>query len=358
MDPNADDPGDDPQRLTSSFHGTHVAGTIGAFTNNGQGVAGVNWISPLMILRVLAVRGKSLARSRARELRSLARHEEEVNAWSFTTTRNTARGRKPLAPFGLRAAQAHLLRCPSSAMLWHGLRWFALHLHPWRPQRGPRDFYHGLLGKGGGTIFDMSEAIRYAAGLPNVSGQIPPRKARVINMSLGGEHFSYDLADAVAAAQAQNPVVVAAAGNENTSRLGYPASYEGVISVGATDLSGGRAPYSNFGSRIEVVAPGGNLAEDRDGDGYKDGIVSTWWDEDQNEPNYTLMVGTSMAAPHVAGVVSLMLAVNPNLTPSQVRQIVQQTAVDLAARGKSPAGRVAGAMGADARRTNAGHAKA
>ena len=156
-------------------------------------------------------------------------------------------------------------------------------------------------------------------------------------MSLGGEHFSYDLADAVAAAQAQNAVVVAAAGNENTSRLGYPASYEGVISVGATDLSGGRAPYSNFGSRIDVVAPGGNLAEDRDGDGYKDGIVSTWWDEDQNEPNYSLMVGTSMAAPHVAGVVSLMLAVNPNLTPSQVRQIVQQTAVDLGDPGRDDA---------------------
>ena len=103
-------------------------------------------ISRTSVIRWLAVRGKSLARSRARELRSLARHEEEVNAWSFTTTRNTARGRKPLAPFGLRAAQAHLLRCPSSAMLWHGLRWFALHLHPWRPQRGPRDFYHGLLG--------------------------------------------------------------------------------------------------------------------------------------------------------------------------------------------------------------------
>ena len=73
---------------------------------------------------ILAVRGKSRARSRARELRSLARHEEEVNAWSFTTTRNTASGRKPLAPFGLRAAQVHLLRCPSLPMLGHGLRRF------------------------------------------------------------------------------------------------------------------------------------------------------------------------------------------------------------------------------------------
>ena len=90
----------------------------------------------------LAVRGKSRARSRARELRSLARHEEEVNAWSFTTTRNTPSGRKPLAPFGLRAAQVHLLRCPSLPMLGHGLRRFALHLHPRRPQRGSWDFHH------------------------------------------------------------------------------------------------------------------------------------------------------------------------------------------------------------------------
>ncbi len=58
-----------------------------------------------------------------------------------------SRGRKPLAPFGLRAAQAHLLRCPSSPMLWHGLRRFALHLHPRRPQRDPCDFHHGLLAR-------------------------------------------------------------------------------------------------------------------------------------------------------------------------------------------------------------------
>ena len=64
---------------------------------------------------------------------------------SFTTTRNTASGRKPLAPFGLRAAQVHLLRCPSLPMLGHGLRRFALHLHPRRPQRGSWDFHHGLL---------------------------------------------------------------------------------------------------------------------------------------------------------------------------------------------------------------------
>ena len=105
----------------------------------------------LLVPISLAVRGKSRARSRARELRSLARHEEEVNAWSFTTTRNTASGRKPLAPFGLRAAQVHLLRCPSLPMLGHGLRRFALHLHPRRPQRGSWDFHHGLLGPAMGS---------------------------------------------------------------------------------------------------------------------------------------------------------------------------------------------------------------
>ena len=65
----------------------------------------------------LAVRGESRVRSRARDLCSLARHEKKINAWSLLTTRNTASGRKPLVPFGLRAAQAHLLCCPSSPML-------------------------------------------------------------------------------------------------------------------------------------------------------------------------------------------------------------------------------------------------
>ena len=76
--------------------------------------------------------------------------------WSSETTRNAASGRKPLAPFGLRAAQAHLPRCPSSPMLWHGLRRFALHLDPRRPQRGPRDFHHGLLKFDAVTVWRVS----------------------------------------------------------------------------------------------------------------------------------------------------------------------------------------------------------
>ena len=70
---------------------------------------------------------------------------KEVDAWLSSTTRNTASGRKPLVPSGLRAAQAHLLRCPSSTMLQYDLRRVALHLDPRRPQRDPWDFHHGLL---------------------------------------------------------------------------------------------------------------------------------------------------------------------------------------------------------------------
>ena len=93
----------------------------------------------------LAVRGKSRARSRARELRPLAVFLVVVNDQALTSSSCLASERKPLAPFGLRAAQVHLLRCPSLPMLGHGLRRFALHLHPRRPQRGSWDFHHGLL---------------------------------------------------------------------------------------------------------------------------------------------------------------------------------------------------------------------
>ncbi|MCH8819603.1 MAG: S8 family serine peptidase, partial [Acidobacteria bacterium] len=242
IDPVAEDPGNNPSDFSSSFHGTHVAGTIGAVTNNGQGVAGVNWVSPLMTLRVL--------------------------------------------------------------------------------------------GSEGGTNFDISQAILYAAGLSNSSGRLPAQKANVINMSLGGESLSRTMGDAVAAALAENVVVVAAAGNDNSDVLSYPASYDGVISVGATYLDSGKSPYSSFGPRIDIVAPGGDNGEDENADGYRDGVLSTLWDERENVPDFRFYQGTSMASPHVAGVVSLMLSVNPDLTPSQVRQILQETAIDLEQPGR------------------------
>ncbi len=242
IDPSAQDPGDDPGGTKSSFHGTHVAGTIGAVTNNGLGVAGVNWVSPLMTLRVLGV--------------------------------------------------------------------------------------------GGGQDWDIMQALKFAARLPNSSGKLPARKANVINMSLGGAAYNPAFQETVNALLAENVVIVAAAGNSNTDTPHYPAGYDGVISVGAIDLSGSKAPYSNYGPRIDVVAPGGNVEADLNGDSKADGVLSTIWNSETNQPSYVFYQGTSMASPHVAGVVSLMLSVNPSLTPAQVRSILQQTAVDLGTTGK------------------------
>ncbi len=243
LDGDATDPGDDPAGFGSSFHGTHVAGTLGAVTDNGQGVAGVNWVSPLMTLRVLGASGS-------------------------------------------------------------------------------------------GTTFDIAQAVLYAAGLPNASGGTPADRAHVINMSLGGPGRSQVLADAVADALAEGVAIVAAAGNERTATPMFPASLDGVVSVGATDLSGGLAPYSNFGTRIDVVASGGNVTQDRNGDQRPDGVLSTLWNEAGNAPRFEFYEGTSMASPHVAGLVSLMLSVNDGLSPAQVRSILQNTAIDLGANGR------------------------
>ncbi len=219
------DAGDLALGNSSSFHGTHVSGTVGARTNNNAGVAGVAWDVSLMPLRVL--------------------------------------------------------------------------------------------GKGGGTSFDLIQAIRYAAGLSNSSGTLPARAANIINMSLGGGAFSQSEQNAVTAARGQGVIVIAAAGNESSSAPSYPAAYSGVVSVAASTITRTRASYSNFGSTIDLTAPGGNTATDINGDGVGDGVVSTIADDgtDTIRNGYVALNGTSMAAPHVAGVVALMKSVFPGLTP-------------------------------------------
>jgi len=183
LDDDPTDPGDkgSPGGV-SSFHGTHVAGTIGAETNNGEGVAAVTWATGIMHLRVL--------------------------------------------------------------------------------------------GKGGGTDFDIANAILYAAGLANSSGALPERKAHVINMSLGGPGFNQAVADAVTAARQAGVVIFAASGNDDTTAPAYPAAYEGVVSVGSVDLNGLRAPYSNYGPTLDIVAPGGDTSQDANLDGWPDGVLS------------------------------------------------------------------------------------
>ncbi len=214
----------------SSWHGTHVAGTVAAVTNNNTGVAGVAYGAKVVPVRVLA--------------------------------------------------------------------------------------------KCGGSTSDIADAIVWSAG-GSVSG-VPanPNPVKVINMSLGGGGSCPSVTqNAINSARANGAVVVVAAGNSNRDASGFtPASCNGVINVAATDRNGSRATYSNFGSNIDIAAPGGM--------GGSDGVASTMnaGTTTPTTDNYSYSAGTSMAAPHVAGVAALMFAVNPNLTPDQVEQMLKDSA--------------------------------
>jgi serine protease len=229
IDPDPQDPGNNLGAGSSSFHGTHVSGTVAARGNNSRGVAGAAYTSRVMPVRALGVGGA-------------------------------------------------------------------------------------------GTSYDVDQAVRFAAGLPNDSGTLPLQAADIINLSLGGGPFSRASQALYDEVRAAGVLVVAAAGNEASSLPGYPASYEGVISVSAVNAQRQLTPYSNFGSKIDIAAPGGDSSEDLNGDGYPDGVLSTGGSSTASglEYAYTFLSGTSMASPHVAAVLALMKSVNPQLTPADI----------------------------------------
>jgi serine protease len=175
-----------------------------------------------------------------------------------------------------------------------------------------------VLGRRGGTDFDLIQAVRYAAGLDNACGVLPDVPARVLNLSLGGPSPSAALDAALAEARAAGLVIVASAGNQASAAAIYPAASPGVISVSSVDTQEMLAPYSSYGASIDVAAPGGDLAADANDDGYPDGVLSTLLDDRTDEFVYAFYQGTSMAAPHVSGVVALMLGANPDLMPPDV----------------------------------------
>jgi serine protease len=153
--------------------------------------------------------------------------------------------------------------------------------------------------------------------------------AKVINMSLAGRAGSQALREAVAHAHSRGVIVVAAAGNSGGA-VEFPAAYDDfVIAVGATRFDNGKAPYSNFGSQIDIVAPGGDTGVDQNNDGFADGILQQTFKTPGSPYTYLFFEGTSMASPHVAGVAALMAALNPSLSPAETKSIMMQTALNL-----------------------------
>ena len=171
---------------------------------------------------------------------------------------------------------------------------------------------------GSGTYQQIADGIYYA--VDNGAG--------VINASLGGSSSSSTLYDAVQYAYNQGVVFVAATGNDN-SIIGYPARYDECIAVGAVDINKARAPYSNYGTGMELMAPGGDTTVDLNGDGYYDGVLQqTFSGGDPTDFAYWFWQGTSMATPHVTGLVALMLSRGARGVES-IRNTLHSTAEDL-----------------------------
>lgn len=184
------------------------------------------------------------------------------------------------------------------------------------------------LGKDGGTIADLVKAVNWAAGV-KIEG-VPKNRypVSVINLSLGAKEpvsCSGAYASVFDTAISKGITVVAAAGNESRASLSFPGNCAGVITVVATQALGDRATYSNYGTGVLISAPGGefNIGSTESPDS-RGGIISSWIDT-SNLPAYRLSEGTSMAAPVVSGVVALMYSMQPGITPTQVRSILQES---------------------------------
>jgi serine protease len=171
-----------------------------------------------------------------------------------------------------------------------------------------------VLGPNGGFSNDVLAGVCFAAQITRIDNGVcentnkASKAADIINLSLGGEGFSNIEQAVYDAVTAKGIIVIAAAGNESTSRPFYPAAYDNVISVSAINRNLEQASYSNFGSTIDVASPGGDSSVDR-------GVLSTLGDDRSNTTTFTYgsLQGTSMAAPHVAGVAALMKSVKSNL---------------------------------------------
>ena len=157
--------------------------------------------------------------------------------------------------------------------------------------------------------------------------------ADVINLSIGGGAPSQALESAVDYAYEKGVTVVAASGNDGFSEVDYPAAFENCISVGAVQYDKLLTAYSNYGEALDLVAPGGDLDEDQNGDGYGDGVLQETFTYLGLFWGYMFSTGTSMASPHVAGVAALIKSRHPEYGPDEIRQVLQDTAEDLGTPG-------------------------
>ena len=182
--------------------------------------------------------------------------------------------------------------------------------------------------KGSGTLSDIMDGIAWAAGLSVEGVPANPNPADVINLSLGGGGTCDAVEEALFDEVISRGIIVVVAagnGNEDASELS-PASCDAVLTVGAVDFGGQRAPYSNFGSKLDVMAPGGDIGADANDDTYPDGVLSTIYDDIGGSFYWDFLQGTSMAAPHVAGIAALLKAVGSTLTQADVEAILKATA--------------------------------
>jgi subtilisin family serine protease len=156
--------------------------------------------------------------------------------------------------------------------------------------------------------------------------------ARIINLSLTGDDASSTLQNAVNYAYSKGCLIVAAAGNdyEHGNPVKYPAAFPHVVAVAATTYKDEHASYSETGSYVDLAAPGGDATSNSDPD-PNHWIMSTYW---RGQASYAKIVGTSQAAPHVAGLAALIWSVNPNLSHDQVESIMENTTVDLGSAGR------------------------
>jgi len=178
-----------------------------------------------------------------------------------------------------------------------------------------------VLGEGGtGSSADLLNALNWVAG-----GETGPIRADIVNLSLGGLPFIRELQDAINLGTGRGAIYVAAAGNAASSSPSYPAAFNNVFAVSAVDGAGVLSSYSNFGSWVDLAAPGGDASRDGNADGRGDLVSSTSAAviDGTLTATYAGLQGTSMAAPHVSGVFALMKNENASLDYADINSLLQ-----------------------------------